>query len=125
MARIAFPRGAFAHDAVVTLTPGGDPEGPGGAITLALCGDWYHAPPCPVAPHHTAVTAAGEDHRLRILFAANAADEPAVRQQIETVLAAGHLTAPDGRVTTWTLKESSAGAVRPEESEHVAGLMKS
>jgi hypothetical protein len=63
-------RAAYAHDAVVTLAPGGDESAPGGSITVALCGHWDHEPPCALAPHHTdAQTIADDTVRLRVLFA--------------------------------------------------------
>jgi hypothetical protein len=114
-------RAAYAHDAVVALDPGGDSRAPGGAITVALCGHWEHEPPCPVAPHHTdAVPDVDGTVRLRVLFATD--DEARVRSLIGQALASGRLTGPDGRVTTWTLRSSAAGSVRPDEADHAAQL---
>lgn len=113
----------YAHDAVVRLHPGGSPNAPGAAITLALCGSWDHPPPCPLAPHHTANHVAGEDVTLRILFAADAADEPRVRRLIGEALAAEELTGPDGRVTRWQLKSTAAGRLRTNEHCHAADLI--
>jgi hypothetical protein len=117
------PRAAYAHDAVVILDPGGDSRAPGGAITVALCGHWDHEPPCPLAPHHTDATPTGDDtRRLRVLFAAESADEQRVRELINQALSSGRLTGPDGRVTRWMLKSSGAGNVRPDEADHAARL---
>ena len=114
-------RTAYAHDAVLTLDPGGDSAGPGGAITVALCGHWDHEPPCPLAPHHTdTMPAADGTVRLRVLFATD--DEERVRSLIGQALSSGRLTGPDGRVTTWTVQSSAAGSVRPEEADHAARL---
>jgi hypothetical protein len=63
-------RRAFVHDAVVTMEAGGDVRAPGGAITVALCGNWEHEPPCPLAPHSTDAQRSGGQVRLRVLFAA-------------------------------------------------------
>jgi len=116
-------RTSYAHDAVVILDVGGDSRAPGGAITVALCGHWDHEPPCPLAPHHTDATPAGDDTlRLRVLFAADPADEERVRSLITQALSSGRLTGPDGRVTRWMLKSSSAGMVRPDEADHAAML---
>ena len=116
-------RAAYAHDAVFVLDHGGDSRAPGGAITVALCGHWDHEPPCPLAPHHTDATPAGDDTlRLRVLFAADPADEERVRSLITQALSSGRLTGPDGRVTRWMLKSSSAGMVRPDEADHAAML---
>jgi hypothetical protein len=116
-------RAAYAHDAVVILDSGGDSRAPGGAITVALCGHWDHQPPCPLAPHHTDVTPTDDDMvRLRVLFAAEPGDEPRVRALIEEALSSGRLTGPDGRVTRWLVKSSSAGRVRPDEADHAATL---
>jgi hypothetical protein len=114
-------RAAYAHDAVVTLGPGGDPAALGGAITLALCGHWDHEPPCALAPHHTNAVPADEGTvRLRVLFATD--DEARVRELIGRALASGQLTGPDGRVTTWTVRSSSPGSVRLDEADHASRL---
>ncbi|MEV6205587.1 hypothetical protein [Kitasatospora sp. NPDC051914] len=88
---------AFVHDAVLALGPGGDPRAPGAAVTVALCGHWEHDPPCPLAPHRTTVEPAagtGEMY-LRVLFAADPADEAEVRARIEDALRSGGLQGPD------------------------------
>lgn len=114
-------RAAYAHDAVVVLDPGGDSRAPGGAITIALCGHWDHEPPCPLSPHHTDTSPAGDGTvRLRVLFATN--DEERVRSLIGQALSSGRLTGPDGRVTTWTVKSRGAGSVRDDEADHAARL---
>jgi hypothetical protein len=119
-------RAAYAHDAVFVLDAGGDSRAPGGAITVALCGHWDHEPPCPLAPHHTDATPAGDDtFRLRVLFATDPADEPRVRALIEQALSSGRLTGPDGRVTRWMVKSSGASGVRPDEADHAARLIAS
>lgn len=114
-------RAAYAHDAVVVLDPGGDSRALGGAITIALCGHWDHEPPCPLSPHHTDATPAGDGTvRLRVLFATD--DEERVRSLIGQALSSGRLSGPDGRVTTWTVKSSGAGSVRDDEADHAARL---
>jgi hypothetical protein len=114
---------AYAHDAVVTLDPGGDFAALGGAITVALCGHWDHEPPCPLAPHHTDAVPAGDGTvKLRVLFATDPDDEDRVRELIEKALSSGRLTGPDGRVTTWTVRSSSPGSIRPDEADHAARL---
>jgi hypothetical protein len=116
-------RAAYAHDAVVVLDPGGDARAPGGAITVALCGHWDHEPPCPLAPHHTDATPEGDDtFRVRILFAAEPADEKRVRALIGQALSSGRLRGPDGRVTRWMLESSGASDIRPAEADHAARL---
>lgn len=60
---------------------------------------------------------------LRVLFAAEAADEPRVRRLIGEALAAGELAGPDGLVTTWLLKSTAAGHIRPSEEGHAADLI--
>lgn len=116
-------RVTYAHDAEILVGAGGDSAAPGGAITVALCGHWNHQPPCPRAPHHTGVVSAGADTvRLRVLFAAEPADEPGIRSLIVEALKVGRATGPNGQVTTWTLRSSTAGDVRPDEKEHAARL---
>jgi hypothetical protein len=117
-------RAAYAHDAVLILDPGGDSRAPGGAITVALCGHWDHEPPCPLAPHHTDASPGGDDTvRLRVLFAAEPADEERVRSLITQALSSGRLTGPDGRVTRWMVKSSAAGTIRNDEADHAARLV--
>ncbi|OBG01272.1 hypothetical protein [Mycolicibacter sinensis] len=116
-------RRAYAHDAVVVIQPGGSANAPGGAIAKALCGSWDHPPPCPLAPHHVASQVVGDDLVLRVLFAAEAADESRVRRLVGEALAAGELTGPDGLVTKWRLESAAAGRVRPDEEDHVADLI--
>ncbi|OIV36838.1 hypothetical protein BIV57_14335 [Mangrovactinospora gilvigrisea] len=112
-------RQAFAHDALVAMEPDGDQRAPGAAITTALCGHWEHPPPCPLAPHHTAAertgTGDGADVRLRILFAADPADEAEVRTRIDSALAAG---------TGWRLRTAGPGRVRENEAAHADELIR-
>jgi hypothetical protein len=115
-------RQAYAHDAVVVLDPGGDPDAPGGAITVALCGHWDHPPPCPLAPHHTAAAATGQTVQLRVLFATEAANVKRVRALIGDALAFGRQAGPDGRTTTWRLRSEGAGPLRQNEEDHAARL---
>jgi len=114
---------AYAHDAVVVMQPGGDPNAPGGAITKMLCGSWDHPPPCPLAPHHVANRVAGDDVVLRVLFATEPAAETCVRRLIEGALRAGELTGPDGLVMTWRVRSTAAGHVRESEKGHACELI--
>ena len=116
-------RQAYAHDAVVTMPPGGSPNAVGGAITIALCGHWEHTPPCPLAPHYVTALPDGETVAVRILFATEPSNERRVRSLITEALATGELAGPDGTVTTWQLSSATAGAVRREERDHAAGLI--
>ena len=118
-------RQAFAHDAVLTLDPGGDERAPGGAITVALCGSWSHDPPCPLAPHHTDARRSGADVVLRILFAALPTDEARVRALIEEALARGEGEDPGGVLTSWRLLRGGPSPVRPEERDHAERLTRS
>ena len=115
-------RGTFAHDAVVDMAPDGDLRGPGGAITLALCGANDHPPPCPLAPHATRSGRGPDGVAVRVLFAADPADEAQVRARIDEALAAGWADAPDGARTRWTLLSSAPGTVAADEREHAARL---
>lgn len=111
-------RQVFAHDAVVVMGEEDDVRGPGAAITRALCGDWDHEPPCPLAPHHTAAERDGGVVRLRVLFAAEPGDEAEVRRRVDRALAGGQVAAPDGSVCRWRAVSSAAGVVRADEQEH-------
>ena len=100
-------RAVFAHDAVLAMEGEQDVQAPGGAITVALCGSWEHEPPCPLAPHHTAAERDGDVVRLRVLFAAEPADEPEVRRRIADALVAG-----------WRVISEGPGEVRSDETDH-------
>ena len=115
-------RRAFAHDALVEMDPEADDRAPGAAVTVELCGHWDHEPPCPLAPHHTAVERAGRDVRLRILFASEPEREDEVRQGIDRALGTGMLAGPDGVATRWVLRRSMAGVVTSEERDHAHRL---
>ncbi|WP_116450258.1 hypothetical protein [Blastococcus litoris] len=117
-------REAFAHDAVVVLEDGGDECAPGAAITVALCGSVAHEQPCPLAPHHTRCHRTGGELALRILFAAEPADEPRVRRLLEDALARGWGDTPDGR-TCWDLVDSLPSSVEAEEESHARRLVRS
>lgn len=116
-------RQAFVHDAEVVVAAGGDVRAPGAAVTVALCGGWDHEPPCPLAPHHTGVERAGDEVRLRVLFAAEPADEDEVRRRVEAALARGHLDGPDG-ITRWQFRGARRGSLRADEAEQAEGLVR-
>ena len=115
----------YAHDAVLTMDRAGDVRAPGGAITTELCGHWEHEPPCPLAPHHTHVHRSGTEVTLRLLFAAEPADELRVRRLVDEVLARGWGDTPDGTRTTWQLLESGPSPVEFTEQDHARRLMRS
>ncbi len=116
-------RQAYVHDAVVTMEPDGDVRAPGAAVTAALCGRWDHQPPCPLAPHHTAAERTADQVRLRVLFAAEPANEAEVRRRIEAALSGDGLTGPDGVTSRWRLGSARPGALRDDEAEHAEQLI--
>jgi hypothetical protein len=118
-------RSVYAHEARVRMGTGGDPQAVGAAVTVALCGQWDHEPPCPLAPHHTAAQRIGDEVAVRTLFAAEPSTEDQVRRLIEDALASGHLQLPHGAATDWLLLSSSAAAVRDDEREHGERLIRS
>jgi len=118
-------RTAFAHDAVVDMEHDADLAGPGGSVTLELCGAFDHAPPCPVAPHHTRADRRSDGVAVRVLFATEAAREAEVRARIDGALAVGSCAAPDGSRTHWTLRSSAPGTVTEQERAHAARLIDS
>ena len=103
-------RESFAHTATLAWTAGDDERAPGGAVTEELCGSLDHEPPCPLAAHHTSAVRRGEMLEVRVLFACDRADEPAVRSRIDTAL---------GR---WPVVASAPDAVRDGEADHAARL---
>jgi hypothetical protein len=108
-------RQAYAHDAVLVMPPDADTRAPGGAVTAALCGHWEHEPPCPLAPHHTAVTADDDRLRLRILFATEPDRVDEVRERIDAALAAGD----------WRLVSSGCARIADTERDHARRLLRS
>ncbi|WP_433188255.1 hypothetical protein [Actinoallomurus sp. CA-150999] len=118
-------RRAFAHDAVVVMEAGGDVRAPGAAITVALCGHWEHEPPCPLAPHQTVAERAGDQVRLRVLFATEPTAETEVRDRIVEALSRSRLDGPDGATTRWRLLSARPGSVREDEREQAERLVQS
>ncbi|WP_189327871.1 hypothetical protein [Streptomyces flaveus] len=116
-------RQAFAHEAVVVMEADGDVRALGAAVTVALCGQWEHEPPCPLAPHHTAAERSGAEIRLRVLFAADPATEADVRSRIEGALARAGLNGPDGVTTRWQFDRARPSPVREDEAEHAERLV--
>lgn len=114
---------AFAHEAVLSMSPEGDVGAPGAAITVELCGHWEHAGPCPVAPHHTDVARVGDELRIRILFAADEQQQEHVRLSIERALRRGLLRGQNGGTTAWELRDSQPGVVRADELELAGRLL--
>ena len=113
-------RRAFAHRGRLALSPGADRAAPGGAVTLALCGSWEHPPPCPLAPHSTAVEGGDDALDVRVVFATAPDDEAEVRSRIDAALAAGGTTGPDGRTSAWRLVEAGPAELRDDERERAA-----
>ncbi len=118
-------REAFAHEAVVAMDADDDERAPGGAVTVALCGNWTHDPPCPLAPHHTRAHRSGREVSLRVLFAADPAEESRVRQLVDDALERGWCDTPEGSRTTWRLLSSGPSEVRIEEEDHARRLIRS
>jgi hypothetical protein len=116
-------RRAFAHDAVVAMRHGDSPNALGGTIAKALCGGWDHQPPCPLAPHYVSNVAGGETVSLRVVLAAQPADEQRVRTLIGAALASGQLTVPDGGVAQWELRSECPGRLRADEQALAADLI--
>lgn len=59
---------------------------------------------------------------LRIVFAAEPAQEGEVRRRIDKALASGSLTGPDGVTTRWSLQGSNAAVLRDAEREHATRI---
>ena len=93
----------------------GDPQAVGAGVTVALCGNWRHEPPCPLAPHHTDAERHGDEVRVRVLFATEPAQEAEVRRRIDQALAS---TGGASAVTRWRLLSSGPATLRPGEHEH-------
>ena len=112
----------FVHEAALRLHDEADPQAPGAAVTVALCGHWEHEGPCRW-PHFSAVSErTGNDVTLRVLFVADPADERDVRTRIVRALQHGRLEGGP-RPSAWImLRENSAELRRDElpQAEHLA-----
>jgi hypothetical protein len=96
---------AYVHEAELELFEGTDPQAPGGAVTVALCGHWDHDGPCRW-PHHSAIAGGAQPRLLRTVFAARPQDEPEIRALIDGALRAD---------TRWSVRCSGASRLRKEE----------
>ena len=107
-------RQVYVHQATLVLATGADPGAPGAAVTAALCGHVGHEPPCPVAPHLTAVVTDDGGARLRILFATEPDRADEVRARIDSALSGGD----------WRLVDSGCARIDPEERPHGRRLLR-
>src|SRR4051812_13860330 len=98
-------RDPFVHEAVLQLAEGTDPNAPGGAVTVELCGHWEHEGGCRW-PHNNELRPAGDIATFRTIFVAPPDEEQEVHERIERALrsAAG-----------WTVAASGPRPLRPDE----------
>ena len=101
----------YVHVAEIGLNADVDPADVGAAVTLELCGAWQHQGACRW-PHNNEIQGDGP-FLLRVLFLAGEADEPAVRQRIETALRSS---------ADWSVVSSSARPIEPIERALAARL---
>jgi len=118
-------RQVYAHDASVRMRSADGADAIGAAITVALCGDWRHEPPCPLAPHHTQIERTGDQAQVHTIFATEPSLESEVRQHIDQALARGSRETPTGEVAYWQLMTSGAGMVQSNERDHGNRLISS
>jgi hypothetical protein len=95
----------FVHEAELRLDPGADERAPGGAVTVALCGDWDHEGACRW-PHNSAIVADGDRWRLRTVFLAPLAEEGEVRHRIDRGLR---------QTGEWTVVSAAGRALTSDE----------
>ena len=112
--RVTGERDCFAHEATLTVAPDFDDRGPGGAVTMALCGALEHDPPCPLAPHQTCTSVSGTTAAVRVVFACLPADERRVRERIEAAMAIGEFR-HEGAATRWSLVSTNPAPLDAEE----------
>ena len=111
-------RAPVVDEATVGGAPDGDIRGPGGAITLELCGSWDHSPPCPLAAHYTGAARAEGTVVLRVVFATEPGHEAEVRRRIDKALRSGTVTSPEGGVSHWEFQGSGRAEPTTAEAEH-------
>jgi len=78
-------RCGFAHEAELILGSDTDSRAPGGAVTVALCGSWDHAGPCPW-PHNNAIDTSCTPAVFRTVFVCTEDEAIAVRDAIDNAL---------------------------------------
>ncbi|WP_229072408.1 hypothetical protein [Actinoplanes sp. DH11] len=106
-------RQVYAHQAVIRSLK--SPAAPGAAVTVALCGHWEHEPPCPLAAHHTAVAADGDDGwRVRVLFATEPHRVEDVRSRLDEALSTGD----------WELISSGCTRMDTADRSHARRLLR-
>ena len=115
-------RTGYAHEAVLLLVSGTDEWEPGAVITTALCGSWTHSGRCPLAPHHTATRREGDRLVVRVVFAAEAPDEPTVRERIIAALEGDRTATPKDAATGWRVLEHHTADVTGDERDRAARL---
>ena len=118
-------RQVYAHNASVRMRSNEGADAIGAAITVALCGDWQHEPPCPLAPHHTQTERSGDQAQVRTIFATEPSLEREVRQRIDQALATGSQETPTGAIISWQLLTSAAGTVQENERDQGNRLISS
>lgn len=115
-------RTGYAHEAVLLLASGTDEREPGAVITTALCGSWTHPGRCPLAPHHTATRRVGDRLVVRVVFAAEAPDEPTVRERIIAALDSHQTATPKDDTTGWQVLEQHTAAMTGDERDQASRL---
>lgn len=115
VATVSAMREPFAHQVVVEMDTRGDVRALGGAVSKAVCGAWDHPGPCPLAPHHTAVSQEGERITVRVLFATEPENEARVRQLITEALQGGGIVDPEGEAQAWRYVEGGPSGIANNE----------
>ena len=103
------PEHTYSHQVAyrIALASSADPRGPGGAVTVTLCGHWDHEGPCRW-PHHTAIEASdGAGHEVTVQFDAPEQEREQVIALIEGALQKGEQLGPEGQISSWVLTPTS------------------
>ncbi len=89
-------------------------------MTLALCGVWDHDGRCRW-PHHSGLHLVRATAVLRTVFVSVPVEEQLVRARIDAQLGIGTLTGPDGRTSSWRLRDTRAADPDPDEAALASG----
>ena len=100
------PKFNYSREYLLRFAPDADTRGPGGAVTIALCGAWDHEGPCRW-PHYSSVRKAQDGHHhLRVDYNCPLEDKREVESRMDDAVRSGRVIGPDEIPVFWELVEN-------------------